>query len=313
MNNKVIKHECQICNGIHEFTIDLDMLSERQVTGVEPLPEGLVYCTEIAFMYKVSSMAIDKTVKNIANEELRKSLIAHYTHDWGERRIETKINRLIELNVSFLGIPEEYYNLFYQVKTAHCCERSFAAMTSAGALGERILNRLIINTRDYYKSSPHYKKLYKKSSFDQWEKPLDALEAWGIITSDVKSLFLELKTLRNEAVHYNEGYDFANNSLKTVRLLSEIIISIFDYETRKDLFWVYDAPGEILVRSSVLNDPFVIEFVLPHCQKISPFCVPQKTVLNFPRAPISDETFINLRNNKEEKAHYYVEESNENI
>jgi hypothetical protein len=71
---------------------------------------------------------------------------------------------------------------------------------------------------------------------------------------------------------------------------------------RKDLFWVFDVPGEILLRTEVINNPFVIEFVIPHCILIGPYCEPLadppiKTQA-FPLKPLTDEKFIELRKNK---------------
>lgn len=175
-------------------------------------------------------------------------------------------------------------------------------MTSAGALGERILNRLVIKLRVYYKSSKHYKKIWKKKSFDQWDYPVKVLLDWGVITERVSELFLKLKKYRNDSIHYNSNYDFEANSHDAIKLLAQIIDRQFNYINRKDLFWVFNVPGEIWLRSEVSSNPFIIEFVLPHCVLLGPSCEPTATppiqTLNFPLKPLADEDFLKMRNNR---------------
>ena len=75
----------------------------------------------------------------------------------------------------------------------------------------------------------------------------------------------------------------------------------FNYLQRKDLFWIFNVPGEVWVRTSVNSQPFVKEFVIPHCFYLTPFCEPTATPPvkgKGPIKPITDEQFINLGNNK---------------
>ena len=175
-------------------------------------------------------------------------------------------------------------------------------MTSSGALGERILNRLLLKTRKYFKSSEHYKTIYKKQSFDDWTKPIKSLKAWKVISEDTADLFNRLKRHRNDSIHYKDGYNFDSNAFTAIKLLANIIDNQFNYLKRKDLFWVFDIPGEIWLKSKVLSDPFVIEFILPHCIKLTPFCEPTANphirAENVPLKPLSDEEFIKIRNNR---------------
>ena len=68
---------------------------------------------------------------------------------------------------------------------------------------------------------------------------------------------MKLKEYRNYSIHYNEGYDFEFNSHDSIKTLAQIIDLQFNYMNRKDLFWIFDVPGEIWLNSTKLNYPFV--------------------------------------------------------
>lgn len=220
----------------------------------------------------------------------------------GAHDIYVKIERLIKLDLSFIGIPEEYYNLLWTVTSIYCNGYFYLAMSSAGSLVERILNRLILKTRGYFTTTEHFKRIGRKKSFDQWDKVIEILEDWQIITKEVSELFTKLKKYRNDSIHYNGDYDFELYSHEALKTLSEIINKQFNYHNRTDLFLVYNSPGEIWVRSEKIIDPFVREFVLPYCLQLTPFCEPFANPpiqgRNTPLKPITDEEFISIRISK---------------
>lgn len=284
---------CEKCGQEHKIKIDVSKLTEGQICGQEPILDNFV-CPNLAVMYRVKSFAIDTRV-NIFKE---KSLVSEHQNiekslklEWGEENFSAKVTRFKKLDLAILGVPDEYYNLMKPIISSYCCGYYYPAMTGAGALGERILNRLLINTRDYFKSSKHYKKIWNKQSFDQWDFPIKILLEWKIISSDVADLFTKLKKYRNDATHYNDNYDFEINSHEAIKILANIIDLQFNYTNREDLLWVFNVPGEILVRSEFIGDPFVKEFILPHCNLEIP--IQHKEVL---LKPFSDEEFIEIRN-----------------
>lgn len=60
---------------------------------------------------------------------------------------------------------------------AHC-----ASLVAAGALGERILNQLVISLRSDYHSHPATARVANKDSFQNWHTMLSALGEWGVST-----------------------------------------------------------------------------------------------------------------------------------
>jgi hypothetical protein len=257
-------------------------------------------------MYRVFGFAFDTRVsvfnQGVA-EEHKTNLSENLRQKWGNLDFETKLGRFRELNISYLGIPDEYYELLGQIVDCYCCGYFYPAMTSAGALGERILNRLLMKTRHHFKSTDEYKAIHRKRSFDNWDKPISILKGWDIISVDVAEAFEKLKVYRNDSIHYKEGYAFEENTHAAITELAKVIDLQFNYVKREDLFWVFDVPGEIWLRSSKLTNPFVQEFVLPHCSWLSAYCEPSTSGLiegiNAPLAPLSDEDFLRARRNKQ--------------
>ncbi|MGD0885233.1 MAG: hypothetical protein ABSA46_10265 [Thermodesulfovibrionales bacterium] len=297
---------CHRCGRQHHIEIDFSKLSKDQLEGREPVLNFI--CPDASYMYRVMGFALDTTVNIFKQEGLisQQNIIENRLKaEWGELDFAAKLKRFILIDLSFVGIPDEYYNLLRPVVASYCCGYFYPAMTSAGALGERILNRLIIKLRGHFKSSRHYKKIWNKKSFDHWDTPISILNEWGIISVEVKSAFFRLQKYRNESIHYNDGYDFESNSHDAVKALADIINDQFNYMNRKDLFWVFDMPGEIWLRSAVVNDPFVKEFVLPHCLQLTPYDEPTATPpikgKNVPLKPLSDEDFIKIRNSRNKK------------
>lgn len=304
---RIHKCDCNRCGNQHEIEVDFACLTKGQLSGIEPVLTNFK-CPDIAEMYRVLGFSLDSRVnyfkqKGLENEQ--KDLVLSLKNEWGELNFDEKLERYKNLNFSLLGIPGEYYNLLWSVTSSYCCGLFYPAMTSCGALGERILNQLILKTRKYYKSSIHYKKIHKKQSFDQWDIVLTILKDWEIITDEIVELFKKLKKFRNDSIHYNDEYDFEKNSHEALLCLAQIIDRLFNYRSRKELFWVFDIPGEIWVKNSVVNEPFVKEFVLPYCMALTPLCEPMANPpvkgMNAPTKPLTDKEFIEIRKNRKKQ------------
>jgi len=296
--------DCNTCGQTHRIDIDFDLLTPEQLSGAAPVLTNFI-CENVARMYRVFGFALDTRVTLFSQDGLEaqsKSLAESLRDQWGSQNFEVKLSRFKKLNLSFIGIPDEYYALLREIVDSYCCGYFYPAITSAGALGERILNRLLIRTRDHFKASKHYKDVCRKQSFDNWDKTILILRDWGVISAEVAESFEKLKIHRNDSIHYNEGYAIEENAHSAIMELAKIVDRQFNYTKRVDLFWVFDVPGEIWLRSAQMNIPFVKEFILPHCAKLTAYCEISSTDIAAgvmaPLAPLSDEEFIKARKAK---------------
>jgi hypothetical protein len=106
--------------------------------------------------------------------------------------------------------------------------------------------------------------------------------------------------IRHESVHYNEGYDFEPVAPVAINKLIAAITEVFGVENRKDIYLIFDVPGELWVRSAAEKQRFVIEFVLPHCYYAHAvhdidFRTRRIAERLGKTGPLTDEEFVELR------------------
>ncbi len=134
---------------------------------------------------------------------------------------------------------------------------------AACALGERILNHLVLDLRDSFKSSEHYKKIYRKDSFDNWPFVVSILTDWKVLADGVGADFLALGELRNRSIHFNpETYEsMREDALAALQRLNEIIAKQFGYFGHQPWF-IENTPGSQFVKRSYENNPFVRAYII---------------------------------------------------
>lgn len=119
-----------------------------------------------------------------------------------------------------------FHNKFMkQVSYSYAFGAYYPALTAASALGERILNHLIIKLRDYFKSTAEYQKVYRKKSFDNWDLAINTLESWEVLLPDVVEKYRSLKEIRNRSIHFNPETDenYKESALEAILIIKEII------------------------------------------------------------------------------------------
>ena len=74
-------------------------------------------------------------------------------------------------------------------------------------LGERILNHLVRDLRDSFRTTPQFKTVYDKHSLDDWEKVISVLDARNVLLPGVVADFRLLRDKRNAALHFRPETD----------------------------------------------------------------------------------------------------------
>jgi len=194
--------------------------------------------------------------------QIKEGLIAEF----GAYSAFTKIRNFTDLGALPISIIAFHNKFLRQAWSAFVIGAYYPALTSACALGERILNQLILHLREYFKTTPQYKKVYRKNSFDDWELAINTLSDWQILLPDVVVLFQELKGLRHSSIHFNPETDTNDRelSLNAMLKLSKIIQSQFSAFGTQPWF-IEGIPGAAYIKKESENDPFVKEIILPNC------------------------------------------------
>lgn len=198
-------------------------------------------------------------------KQIREGLIHYY----GIENCDGKIQNFIDLGAEPFSVIAFHNVFFRQARDAYVIGSYYPALTSACAIGERILNQLMLHLRDYYKSSPEYKKIYRKDSFDNWGVAIDALENWTVLLPNTTKLFRELKDIRNDSLHFNPETD--TNAKEIAKQAIEKLSGIIEEQFAgfgKQPWFIPCNKGAAFIRKDSESDPFVKEIILPNCHLV---------------------------------------------
>ncbi|MEP1327062.1 hypothetical protein [Pseudophaeobacter sp.] len=192
--------------------------------------------------------------------------------EYGEWEIDQKIENFKSIGTKPFSVISYHNQFFDQIRRAFVIGAYYPALVGACALGERILNHLILDLRDHYKHTPEYKKVYKKSSFDSWRIPIDTLESWGVLLPKSVIEFNELMSLRHRSIHFNEStyMTLKDDALAAILHLREIIEQQFTTHGARPWF-IKGTKGHVFIKKEFENDPFVQEYFLPTCHFFGPY------------------------------------------
>jgi hypothetical protein len=161
--------------------------------------------------------------------------------------------------------------LFHQVRQSFVIGSYYPALVGACALGERILNHLIIDLRDFYRATPEYRRVHRKNSFDDWRLPIDTLEAWGVLLPAAATEFRELMPLRHRSIHFNVSTysTLRDDALAAILNMRTIIEQQFGTFALRPWF-IEGTLGHVFIRKSYEVHPFIRTYFLPRCPFVGP-------------------------------------------
>ena len=235
------------------------------------MPKGQTFnfaCLNVKRLPRVLKFRIDAT-KN-ANKFDTNYDREFITRLYGPQDIEEKIKRWNEINETRLWFIHDFDEFVEEILSAYVAGNFYPAATACTTLAERLANLFIVKMRDLYGRNlldpEHQKYVYDRDqSWQNHDKNMTVLDKWGLLSDPQKSYFAELNKIRRRSVHYQPTFDPKADALVAITNLRNLIDSYFSQFTRKDVLRVFEIPGEIRVRESKIQEPFVKAFVLPCC------------------------------------------------
>lgn len=196
--------------------------------------------------------------------ENRASAIERLKLEHGERNIEAVIRNTRDLGPRSMSLVTYHNPMHRQARLAFIVSAYYPALVAACALGERILNHLILDLRGSFRSSSHYRKIYNKDSFDNWSRSVEILTDWNVVLPEAAENFLKLETLRHRSMHFNpETYTtMREDALLALSLLGKIISRQFGYFGGQPWF-IENTPGAQFIKADYENHPFVQTYLIP--------------------------------------------------
>lgn len=219
--------------------------------------------------------------------ENKQKIVEGIGQQYGEADIDRKVADFTALGREPFSVIAFHNRFLHQCRAAFTAGCYYPALTGACALGERILNHMVLKLRDDYKRSLYYKQVYDKESFDNWDLAISALREWDIFVtieklervgvkvegygSEVVDLFRELCALRNESIHFRIDLDFETRepALGAIHLLQEIVTKQFGVDGPQ-LWFIPGASGAYYIKRELEDHPFIREFYLPACAYVGP-------------------------------------------
>lgn len=201
-------------------------------------------------------------------ERVKRELLSEYGLDDSER----KLKDFIAIGSKPFSIISYHNQLFDQVRHSFVIGAYYPALVAACALGERILNHLVLDLRDYYKSSPEYKKVSRKRSFDNWDLCINTLSTWGLLSPECQAEFRELMALRHRSIHFNpETYgNLRADALAAVLHVRRVIE--LQFSTFGDRPWfIKGTAGHLFIKREWEANPFIKRYFLPVCPLVGPY------------------------------------------
>jgi hypothetical protein len=212
----------------------------------------------------------DEQVKH-AHLESRAQKINRLELEYGTRHIEDIVKNAADLGPKSMSLLAYHNSLHEQARRSFVAGTYYPALVAACALGERILNHLVLDLRNCFKSSVHYKKVYRKDSFDNWPFVVSVLTDWKILADGVGTDFLALGELRNRSIHFNpETYQSMREDARAaLHRLNAIIAKQFGYFGGQPWF-IEGTPGAQFLKRAYESDPYVRAYIIPRSGFVGP-------------------------------------------
>src|ERR1700688_147767 len=186
--------------------------------------------------------------------------------EFGEQRFEQKRQNFVDLGAKPFSIISYHNALFSQARDSFVIGGYYPALTGACALGERILNHLVLELRDDFSATPEYVEIADKKGFSNWPQMIRTLATWGVFDEKVSSLYGDLEKFRHRAIHFNATLysSLRADSLNAMRTLSQIIDAQFG-AFGSHRWFIEGALGACFIKKAYETDPFVRKFSRPQC------------------------------------------------
>lgn len=223
-----------------------------------------------------------KALHKLNRENTQKAL----KYEFGDDKSEMKLKNFVDLGSKPISVLAFHNEFFSQVRTAFVMGAYYPALTGACALGERILNHLLLGLRGEFTGRPEYRKIHGKKSFDNWTLAIDTLEAWSVLLPNSVQSFRELASKRNHAIHFQPDTDKnpRDLALEAVRCLQRIIGDQFCGFGSQPWFMT-GVPGEAYISKEWQSKPFVGLVYLPNSVLVGPR---HKLEFNLPKIHVVD-------------------------
>jgi hypothetical protein len=224
---------------------------------------------------KIFTMAIkpdaNKQIKELHIDNTTK-IYTHFLSQYGLMDSVNNVRNFIEINSKPFSIIAFHNKFQDQIRNSYIIGSFYPSLVAACALGERILNHLILKLRDNFRNTQEYRKVYRRNSFDNWDLAIATLESWRVLLPDTIKYFKKLKKLRNRSIHFNPITDTNDKelALEAIKILTDIIKTQFPVMGTQPWF-IPNMKGESYIKKEYEDYPFIKNIYLPNAIYVGPY------------------------------------------
>ncbi len=237
--------------------------------------------------------ALDET-----HARMRESLRSQFGID----HFDAKLKNYMDLGPKPMSVLA-YHNIHLDgCRDAFVIGSYYPALTGACAMGERILNELVIDLRKHYQATPEHAEVATMKSSSNWKVMNNTLKAWGVLLEEVWQAFKDLAKVRHRSLHFNPTPEKSDRALalEALKLIQTVIGHQFSAFGPQPWF-LTGIPGEIYIKGEWTTHPFILEVYTHNTMLVSPYhrldAWPPTRIhedVGFDQ-PVSDEEFIQRR------------------
>jgi hypothetical protein len=191
--------------------------------------------------------------------------------EFGAQHSERKLADFIAIGEIPFSVVGSHSKFLLQARNAFVVGAYYPSLTASCALGERILNNLLLSVRDYYQDRPEYRKVGRVKSIDNWELLINTLAAWDVLLPDVADEFRRLLPMRLRSLHFNQDTEVLErqHALKAFDRIRRIVERQFG--VGGEPWYISGTRGAFFIKRSYEIHPFVKAVILPLSVYVGPY------------------------------------------
>lgn len=185
---------------------------------------------------------------------------------------EEKLDNYLQMGSSPWSVIFRHNELLAQVRSACAHGDFYPALVGACALGERLLNELLLVLRqDYINHPATTRRVRSGRPLTDWTSGIQVLQGWGVLDDGTAERLGTLAELRHRSVHFNDSLDAGARqpALDALHLVQAVIESVFTPHGVPPLF-IADIAGASFLALASEQLPLVKRVYLPNSALLSP-------------------------------------------
>jgi hypothetical protein len=245
----------------------------------------------------------DEEIKAMWQEnkaKIRENLLSELGRANGERKLEN----YHEMGPAPWSVVFEHTALLRQVRSSFAHGDFYPALVSACALGERLLNQLVLELRSEYNDHrATTRRVRRGRPISDWGSLIGVLHDWGVLDEETGDTYRKLERLRHTAIHYDPSLSAGGRepALAALRAIQQIVERVFEPHGGPPRF-IADTAGSSYIALEAENEPLIQRIFVPHCALVSPAhrlewqgAVQDEWAIyddsDYPGEPLTDEEF----------------------